>query len=60
VELSPQSKFANIEDIRRAQIAAGDVENSSSKSSGSDIPSKAEDCIIVVADDSESSNNDDG
>jgi 4-hydroxybenzoate polyprenyltransferase len=60
VELSPQSKFANIEDIRRAQIAAGDVENSSSESSGSDIPSEAEDCIIVVADDSESDNNDDG
>jgi hypothetical protein len=58
VELSPQSKFNNIENIRRAQIAAGDVENSSSKSSGFNIPSKAKDYIIVVANNSEGDNND--
>ncbi|KAI0815419.1 hypothetical protein GGR55DRAFT_675034 [Xylaria sp. FL0064] len=49
-----------IEDIRRAQIAAGDVEDNSSESSGTDLPSEAEDCIIVVADSSESSDEDDG
>ncbi len=60
VELSPQSKFANIEDIRRAQITAGDVEDDSSESSESDLPSEAEDCIMVVTDDSESDDGDNG
>ncbi|KAJ3552019.1 hypothetical protein NPX13_g11219 [Xylaria arbuscula] len=58
VELSPQSKFASIEDIRRGQIAAGDVVDASSDSIGSDLTSEAEDCIVVGADDSESDDED--
>lgn len=58
MELSPQSKFANIKNIQRAQIAAGDIEDSSRESSGSDLPSEAEDCIIVVAGNSESDDED--
>jgi hypothetical protein len=60
VELSPQSKFTNIEDIRRAQIAACDIKDESSESGESDLPSEAEECIIVVADSSESNDEDDG
>ncbi|KAH9907248.1 hypothetical protein F4778DRAFT_528818 [Xylariomycetidae sp. FL2044] len=60
VELSPQSKFASIQDIRRAQIAAGDVEDSSNKSSESELPSEAEDCIVVGGQGLESDDEDDG
>jgi 4-hydroxybenzoate polyprenyltransferase len=49
VKTSPNSKFANIEAIYRAQVEAGEVENSPDESSESDIPSEAGDCIVVGA-----------
>jgi len=47
VKTSPNSKFANIEAIRRAQIEAGEVENEPDESDGSEIPGDEADCIIV-------------
>lgn len=47
VKTSPNSKFANIEAIYRAQVEAGEVENRLDESSESDIPSEAGSCIVV-------------
>ena len=47
VKTSPNSKFANIEAIYKAQMEVGEVENSLDESSDSDIPSEAGSCIVV-------------
>jgi 4-hydroxybenzoate polyprenyltransferase len=47
VELSPNSKFASIADIRRAQRAAGDEIDSSDESEVSDLSEMIESCIEV-------------
>ncbi|MDB5910656.1 MAG: transposase [Massilia sp.] len=47
VRTSPNSKFANIEAIHRAQVEAGEAENSPDESSESDIPSETGSCIVV-------------
>lgn len=47
VEISPNSKFATIEDVQRAQIAAGAVEDSLVEENGSELSGDDEDCIIV-------------
>ena len=47
VKTSPNSKFANIEAIHKAQVEAGEVENSTDESSESDIPSETGSCIVV-------------
>jgi 4-hydroxybenzoate polyprenyltransferase len=47
VQTSPNSKFANIEAIYKAQVEAGEAENNPDESSESDIPSEAGDCIVV-------------
>ena len=47
VETSPNSKFANIEAIRKAQMEAGDLVNTFSESDESDLPSEAGSCIVV-------------
>ena len=49
VKTSPNSKFANIEAIHKAQVEAGDVENSLDESNESDIPSEAGSCIVVAS-----------
>lgn len=48
VDLSPNSKFANIEDIHRAQLAVGEIENGLDEESDSKSPSEAGSCIRVV------------
>ncbi|KZL65340.1 transposase [Colletotrichum tofieldiae] len=53
VQTDPNTTFANIEDIRRAQIAAGEAESSTSESSGSELSSEAESCIWVGGRDEE-------
>ncbi|KAI1855983.1 uncharacterized protein JN550_013924 [Neoarthrinium moseri] len=47
VELSPNSKFANIEDIYKAQIAAGEVETSLDEESDGESTSSIASCIVV-------------
>ncbi|KAF6833663.1 transposase [Colletotrichum plurivorum] len=47
--MSPNSKFANIVAIRRAQIEAGEVDDSSNESSASDNPSEHGSCIVVAS-----------
>jgi 4-hydroxybenzoate polyprenyltransferase len=47
VQISPNSKFADIEAIHRAQVDAGDKSDSIAESSDTDSPSEAEDCIVV-------------
>ncbi|KAK8093427.1 transposase [Apiospora hydei] len=47
VNLSPNSKFATIEDIQRTQLAVGEAENSLNEESDSDN-SKAGSCIVVT------------
>ncbi|OHW89560.1 transposase, partial [Colletotrichum incanum] len=47
VPTSPNSKFADIKGIRRAQIDAGEVEASTDESSGSELSSEPESCIWV-------------
>ncbi|KAK2728236.1 transposase [Colletotrichum kahawae] len=47
--MSPHSKFADIEAIRRAQIEAGELESSTDKSSESENPSDSESCIVVAS-----------
>ena len=49
VKMSPNSKFAGIEAIQRAQIEAGEVENSADEFSDSENPSDSEECIIVAS-----------
>ena len=48
VRMSPNSKFADIEAIRRAQIEAGEVEESTVGSSDAENPSDIESCIVVA------------
>ena len=48
VELSPNSKFANIEDIHRAQLAVGEAESNLYKESDSESLSEAGSYIIAV------------
>lgn len=47
VKTSPNSKFADIEAIYKAQVEAGEAENGPDESSESDIPSETGSCIIV-------------
>ncbi|KAK1852830.1 transposase [Colletotrichum chrysophilum] len=49
VKMSPNSKFADIEAIRRAQIEAGELESSTDESSESENPSDSESCIVVAS-----------
>ncbi|TIC95880.1 Tigger transposable element-derived protein 2 [Colletotrichum higginsianum] len=42
VQIDPNTKFANIEDIQKAQIEAGEKEDITDESSDSDTPSEAE------------------
>ncbi|KAF6809209.1 transposase [Colletotrichum plurivorum] len=49
VKMSPNSKFANIVAIRRAQIEAGEVDDSSNESSASNNPSEHGSCIVVAS-----------
>lgn len=47
VEMSPNSKFASIQDVYRTQKAAGGHENSASEISDTELSSEAESCIVV-------------
>ncbi|KAK8041338.1 transposase [Apiospora phragmitis] len=47
VNLSPNSKFAKIEDIQRTRLAVGEAENSPNEESDSDN-SEAGSCIVVA------------
>ncbi|KZL84093.1 transposase [Colletotrichum incanum] len=49
VKIDPNTKFANISDIRQAQIEAGEAEIDTDESSASDCPSEAESCIVVAS-----------
>lgn len=49
VKTSPNSKFANIKSIRKAQLEAGYVEDQSVESSASENPSEAVSCIVVAS-----------
>ncbi|KAF4893324.1 Jerky protein-like protein-like [Colletotrichum fructicola] len=49
VPTNPNTKFANIKDIRQAQIEAGEAEDSTDESSVSGYPSEAESCIVVAS-----------
>lgn len=46
--MSPNSKFADIEAIRRDQIEAGEVEDSINESGELENPSDDESCIVVA------------
>jgi hypothetical protein len=43
----PNERFVNIEQIRRAQVAAGRVEGAVAEESRPESPEEAEDCIVV-------------
>ena len=47
VKTSPNSRFADIKAIHKAQVEAGEAEESSDESSESDISSEAGSCIVV-------------
>ena len=47
MDLSPNSKFANIEDIQRAQLAVREVESGLSEESDSESLSEAGSYILV-------------
>ncbi|KAF4778812.1 hypothetical protein HER10_EVM0010750 [Colletotrichum scovillei] len=47
VQIDPNTKFANIRDIHRAQIEAGEKEVITAESSDSECPSEAGSCIVV-------------
>jgi 4-hydroxybenzoate polyprenyltransferase len=47
VETSPNSKFANIEAIHRAQLEVGEVVDSTDESSESELSSEEGSCIVV-------------
>ena len=49
VQISPNSKFADIEVIYKAQIEAGEKTDRMTESSGSGLPSEPEYCIIVAS-----------
>ncbi|KZL77371.1 transposase [Colletotrichum tofieldiae] len=53
VQMDPNTTFADIEDIRRAQIAAGEAEDSTDEYSGSELSFEAESCIWVGGRDEE-------
>ncbi|OLN96151.1 hypothetical protein CCHL11_03195, partial [Colletotrichum chlorophyti] len=48
VKTSPNSKFANIRAIQKAQEEAGNVETTIDESNRSESPSDEEDCIVVA------------
>ena len=48
VDLSPNSKFANIEDIYQAQLAVREVESGLYEESDSESLSEAGSCIMVI------------
>ena len=47
VQISPNSKFANVEAIYKAQIEAGEKTDGTAESSESELPSEPGDCIVV-------------
>ena len=47
VEISPNSKFASIEDIHKAQLLLGRAENGPDESDGSENGTVTSDCIEV-------------
>jgi hypothetical protein len=47
VRTSPNSKFADISDIRRAQIAAGDVQSREEDKEEGNKSSSTLDCILI-------------
>lgn len=49
VRISPNSKFADIEAIQRAQIEAGETIDNTAESSDTKLPSEIGDCIIVAS-----------
>ncbi|TQN64899.1 hypothetical protein CSHISOI_10620 [Colletotrichum shisoi] len=49
VQIDPNTKFANIKDIQKAQIEASEKEDITDKSSEADLPSEAESCIVVAS-----------
>ncbi|TKW51934.1 hypothetical protein CTA1_10089 [Colletotrichum tanaceti] len=49
VQLDPNTKFANIKDIQKAQVKAGEKEDIPAESSDSDNPSEAGSCIVVAS-----------
>ncbi|TIC94314.1 hypothetical protein CH35J_009308 [Colletotrichum higginsianum] len=49
VQINPNTKFANIKDIQKAQVEAGDKEDITDESSEADLPSEAESCIVVAS-----------
>ncbi|CCF44972.1 hypothetical protein CH063_14207 [Colletotrichum higginsianum] len=49
VQLDPNTKFATISDVQKAQVEAGEKEDTAGESSESDLPSEAEDCIVVAS-----------
>lgn len=49
VQISPNSKFAGIEAIHKAQIEAGDKTDGIAESSSSELSSEPGDCIIVAS-----------
>ena len=48
MDLSPNSKFANIEDIYQAQLAAGEAKSGLDEESDSESLSEAGSCIRVI------------
>ena len=48
MDLSPNSKFANIEDVHRAQLAVGEAESGLDKESDSESLSEASSYIKVI------------
>ena len=49
VKLSPNSKFADIEAIHKAQLEAGEIEDNTAESSESELLSEIGSCIIVTS-----------
>ncbi|KAF7524655.1 hypothetical protein G7054_g11351 [Neopestalotiopsis clavispora] len=49
VRISPNSKFADIEAIRKTQIEVGEVDDNSDESSDLENPSDLEECIVVAS-----------
>ncbi|GKT44273.1 uncharacterized protein ColSpa_04454 [Colletotrichum spaethianum] len=47
VQMDPIKKSANIKNIRRARNEASEVELNTDESSGSELPSDSESCIVV-------------
>jgi hypothetical protein len=47
VQINPNSKFADIEAIYKAQVEAGEVNDRLDESSESGLSSEGEDCIVV-------------